>query len=281
MIKIRIFSIYHKKSSVYQDIVFQPIQVGAACAEQLLADMYYDNTGTNISAKNPNYCELTGLYWIWKNLPDDIEYIGLNHYRRFLQLPGRRSSAVLLISLYRFLRTYNFMRVAQRLNWLELLQISLNEDQYFKNLEKLSQKLQTQPLDFDILIPHKEFLPVSVFQQYGEVHRAEDLLRLLMIVKEKFPAIFPHFKKSLDQMAVYPANLFIMRRDIFEEYMTFVFESLFALENQVQIPDDPYQKRIFGFLSERLILPFIEYKNSLFSKLKIKHGFIYFLKQSE
>lgn len=40
-----------------------------------------DNTGDNISAKNPNYCELTALYWVWKNL--DCEYIGLCHYRRY------------------------------------------------------------------------------------------------------------------------------------------------------------------------------------------------------
>ena len=67
-----------------------PIQAGAALMEERVADIL-DSNGENISRKNPNYCELTVLYWMWKNcllLTDDtgIRYFGLFHYRRWLDI---------------------------------------------------------------------------------------------------------------------------------------------------------------------------------------------------
>lgn len=69
-----------------------PIQAGASLAPKKVADVL-DNAGDNISFKNANYCELTALYWVWKNRllgePDRSgKYYGLFHYRRYLDLCG-------------------------------------------------------------------------------------------------------------------------------------------------------------------------------------------------
>lgn len=60
-----------------------PIQVGAALTEQQICPIR-DNTGEHISYKNRQYCEITALYWIWKN--DHSDYVGLCHYRRHFEL---------------------------------------------------------------------------------------------------------------------------------------------------------------------------------------------------
>ena len=66
-----------------------PIQVGAALTDIRITGLT-DDIGENISTKNGNYCELTALYWLWKNrlMPDSgsSEYFGLSHYRRMLDL---------------------------------------------------------------------------------------------------------------------------------------------------------------------------------------------------
>lgn len=67
-----------------------PLQVGNSLTDQRVAKLA-DSTGENISAKNRNYCELTGLYWVWKNILSAVErtdddYFGLFHYRRILDI---------------------------------------------------------------------------------------------------------------------------------------------------------------------------------------------------
>ena len=81
--RVKIIIAAHKAYRMPEDPMYLPLHVGAACHEQ---DPGYvrDDTGDNISALNPSFCELTGLYWAWKHL--DADYIGLAHYRRHFSL---------------------------------------------------------------------------------------------------------------------------------------------------------------------------------------------------
>ena len=63
---IKIIVATHKKYWMPSDDIYLPVHVG----KKGKTDLGYqgDDTGDNISDKNTNYCELTGLYWAWKNL---------------------------------------------------------------------------------------------------------------------------------------------------------------------------------------------------------------------
>lgn len=61
-----------------------PIEIGAACHE-IHSSYIRDDDGDNISKKDILYCELTGLYWMWKN-DSAHDFLGLYHYRRIFKL---------------------------------------------------------------------------------------------------------------------------------------------------------------------------------------------------
>ncbi len=101
--RVKILVCYHKISPIIANEVLQPILVGAAqadqttleslesaCAKQgveLFRDDYISGEEAyshkfkkEISTLNPHFCELTAMYWAWKNL--EADYYGLFHYRR-------------------------------------------------------------------------------------------------------------------------------------------------------------------------------------------------------
>ncbi|MGN0346621.1 MAG: DUF4422 domain-containing protein [Lachnospiraceae bacterium] len=101
--KVCIYAMTHKEASFPKDSLYRPLQVGYACRGPMRPDGSYekkkdfgylcDATGDNISLQNPYYSELTGVYWIWKNVKDQ-DIVGVCHYRRYFQnAAGRLFSA--------------------------------------------------------------------------------------------------------------------------------------------------------------------------------------------
>lgn len=80
----------HKPDNFKNDEVYMPIHVGKANSKYELG-IQGDDTGDNISKENPHFCELTGLYWAWKNM-QPVDYIGLCHYRRYFNFHSSDTS---------------------------------------------------------------------------------------------------------------------------------------------------------------------------------------------
>jgi hypothetical protein len=82
----------HKPYPMPEGPAYLPLHVGAAGKPSL--GFARDDTGDNISARNATFCELTGLYWAWKNLPGE-DALGLLHYRRLFRATPDELAAAL------------------------------------------------------------------------------------------------------------------------------------------------------------------------------------------
>ncbi len=225
--KSKILVATHKQYEFPGNELYQPIQVGSALS---LNDFGYlrDDSGKNISSKNKSYSELTALYWAWKNgYFEESRYCGLVHYRRYFKgkLPFGKTSI-------------------------------------------LSPEEITAYLDaYDIILPKKRnYYIENVRSHYEHAHYKKDLDILEALIDEYTPEYSIAFKQTMDATTLHLYNMFVMKTDDFNRYMEWLFTLMALLEEKIDISDyDDYQKRVFGFLSERLFNVWL-IKNCLQSK---------------
>lgn len=222
---IKILVCAHKETPLPEHEYFYPIQVGAALTDARFFPAQ-DNTGDNISDKNPHFCELTAHYWAWKNLKYDI--IGLNHYRRFFDF-------------YRAVPAFSPDRSFVN------IEAFLKEEYRFPNLEKLLE-------DYDIILPPKRHYPYDVATQYAVFHLINDLNILKEVIRDLTPEYLEAFDTLMYRKNAYSGyNMFITHWEHFAGYSEWLFRILFELEKRVKLSPYPDQARLFGYLSERLI----------------------------
>ena len=219
---IKILVATHKKYWMPKDDIYFPIHVG----REGKADLGYigDNMGDNISAKNANYCELTGLYWAWKNLK--CYYIGLCHYRRYFA--GKN------------LHTNNAEKKKA---------VILHRQDYEKLLR-----------EYDIILPVKRnYYIETVRSQYEHAHNKRDIDEAEKIVTELYPEYSEAFEKVMGRTKLHILNMFVMKKALFDEYCSWLFSILFKLETRIDITNyNQYEARVFGFISERLFNVWLE-----------------------
>lgn len=163
----------HKPGFVLRDGAHQPIHVGRAVSRYKaeMADMIGDDTGENISEKNPSYCEMTAHYWIWKNVKD-AEYVGLCHYRRYFGVDISEGNIELLMRGYDVMMVEPsfymdsvyayFAKFVGAENMTILAEVMKRQcPDYFGTLERLCDGVTFHP--FNMLICRK-----GLFDQYCE-----------------------------------------------------------------------------------------------------------------
>lgn len=207
----RIYTMTHKKFCPPKDPTYIPLQVGKAGREDL--GYLGDDTGDHISDLNCYYGELTGIYWLWKNLDYDGN-VGVCHYRRFFIDEERR-----------LLTEVDYDRILSQYDVITSKAIQIEE-------------------------PYRAY--------YGKAHNIRDLELEGEVIRELFPDDYSVFEQVMNGKKHYFGNLMVTSRKLFDEYCEWLFSIFAELSGRIDVSTyDDYHKRIFGFLSEQLLLVWI------------------------
>ena len=245
---ILLYSVLHKSTLLPSASFVQPILVGAKNNVSVFSEnILRDDTGLNISELNPNFCELTALFWIWKNGDRSKSDIwGLCHYRRYFTKRSYRITGSIRSRKYFEFNQANLDKVVN-----DKLYIYLN-----KLLNKNDIIIQC-PVDAHKLKGRK----LGISAAYSLKHSSSDWQTTIDIVLEKYPSYadsIHHFNESTT-MSYY--NMMIASWQIWDNYLEWLFNILFELQKRIIISCDSYQSRVFGFLGERLMNLYIEHNN--------------------
>lgn len=231
---VKIIVATHKKYQMPEDSMYLPLQVGAEGKEKI-TEFKQDDEGENISNKNPYFCELTGLYWAWKNLNND--YIGLAHYRRHFttqkKLPKDENDKFKCI---------------------------LNKEQVEKSLEKA-----------DVILPRKrKYYIENLYSHYKHTMYIEPLDETKKIIQEKYPEYLAEFDKLNKRTSAHMFNMFVMKKEVLDRYCIWLFDILFELEKRIDATKyDGFHARFFGRVSELLLDVWINTNNIKYEEVKV------------
>lgn len=230
---IRLIVASHKKYKMPKDDMYIPLYVGSKGKESIGFER--DDNGINISEKNPFFCELTGLYWAWKNLNSD--YIGICHYRRHFTLSRRIPKSE-----------------------KEKFEILLSKEEADKILENTD----------IILSKERKYYIENLYNHYKHTMYIEPLDETGKIIEEKYPEYINEFKKLHKRTSAHMFNMFIMKKELLDEYCTWLFDILFELEKRMGDEKyDTFHSRFYGRISELLLDVWINTNNLKYEEIKI------------
>lgn len=231
MQKLTVLVITHKDYEFPDSACYCPLFVGGKTTSDLKNERFYqDSVGVNIAEKNSSFCELTGLYWAWKNgVFEDNQYVGLVHYRRYFA--GKK------LCLKK-------QHIASERELLSLLE------------------------KYDAILPKKRnYFIESIYSHYQHAHHIKDLELTRTVITELQPEYLESFDAVMQGRKLHLYNMFVMSSEKASEYCHWLFSILFELEKRVDVTHyDNYQKRVFGFIAERLFNVWI-----LYNQLNVKY----------
>lgn len=240
--KIKIFISMHKPSFVPENNKYLfPIQNGSIYAEERFPDTLHDDEGENISIKKEMYNELSAQYWAWKNCKD-ADYYGFWHYRRFFSFNENE-------------HPHEGGYITHDVLNHETMEKSFIDEKHIEDICK----------DYDFVLPrpwicYEDGKQMTVYEHWCRHFNKSDIDVAVKVIIKNFPEYYDAVMDVLQSESLPVCNMFIMKKELFNEYSNFLFTVLGEVERNInQKLYNPEEHRTIGHLGERLLAVFAKY----------------------
>ncbi|MGR3484171.1 MAG: DUF4422 domain-containing protein [Paracoccaceae bacterium] len=230
-VRAAIYTAYHAPAPILTGGPIVPIHVGRATARAPLPGMIGDDTGDAISDRNASYCELTALWWAWKN-DRDATHLGLMHYRRVFDMENAHPQ-----------------RVETKVDRLDV-------DAYAAGLKTWLEANR----DVDIVVSRPHVMGRTMAGNYARGHDPQDWDIAREVVAERHPGDLAVFDAVSARHQVRLGNMIVMRRDLADAYCAWLFDILDGVAGWEadRTRYSVQQSRYLGYVAERLLTVWVE-----------------------
>lgn len=207
-----------------------PLQVGAELVDRKIADVT-DNIGENISAKNGNYCELTALYWMWKNrLSTHAED---QNTEKVADDNGEKQGD----SINNEIDEHEYYGLAQYRRMFDLSDDDL---------------LRLQDNDVDVVLPYPLPYDPDIHEHHRRYIKEPDWEALMQALSELQPEYAKTFPEILEQPFLYNYNVILAKKSVLKSYCEWLFPILLRVEELSVPKGDERSDRYIGYMGETL-----------------------------
>lgn len=225
----------HRPYRMPEDPAYLPIHVGAALHPGACPGFQPDDEGESISRLNASYSELTGLYWLWRNVDADVK--GLVHYRRLLGSPDPRRRRA----------EDPFDRVATG--------------------EELRSLVDANGV---VLARRRSYYIETVYDHYSHTFDGSQFDACRGVLSDMCPEYVPAWDRLMRSRSAHIYNMFAMRADLFDAYCAWLFPVLEELVRRVDASGmTSFEARWPGRVSERLLDPWLEVNGVDYAELPV------------
>jgi hypothetical protein len=280
--KIKIFVCYHKPFDMLSDrSTFIPIHAGRALGtgspfhvgdglkvglaknvsisddeyRWMLDNTTGDDAGDNISLQNRSYCELTAVYWLWKNYAqlDELDYIGFMHYRRHFIFKTNYHLTIFERIRRLFSKSRSFVRVASM------------DSGYEEKFGLDAPTVRKAIAGYDVVVPAPQNLLTTVYTNFKLNQKIEYLDTALEVLREKYPQYTDVAQTCMRSSSAHWGNMFVMRPAAFKEYCDFVFSIMQETEKRISgVMDHSSLKSAHAaYIIERMWIIWIAYQKKI------------------